>query len=94
MVIKSKDSKPNQSDKYEARDGWNCSLLMRRWSVCNSLIVLTTVIAFFFLMGSDLMGQRRSDTPLPDFTVDTAQGKYTFSEHRGKTLVYFFAFPG
>ena len=55
---------------------------------------LFLTIALLFLMGSDLMGQRRSDMPLPDFTVDTAQGKYTYSEHRGKILVYFFAFPG
>lgn len=31
---------------------------------------------------------------VPDFSVDTAQGKFTFSEHRGEILVYFFSFPG
>ncbi len=31
---------------------------------------------------------------VPDVSVDTLQGKYTFSEHRGKTLILFFSFPG
>ena len=29
-----------------------------------------------------------------DFSVDTVNGKYVFSENKGKTLVYFFSFPG
>ena len=29
-----------------------------------------------------------------DFSVDTVAGKYVYSENKGKTLVYFFSFPG
>ena len=29
-----------------------------------------------------------------DFSVDTVNGKYVYSENKGKTLVYFFSFPG
>ena len=29
-----------------------------------------------------------------DFSVDTVDGKYVYSENKGKTLVYFFSFPG
>ena len=29
-----------------------------------------------------------------DFSVDTVNGKYVYSENKGKTLIYFFSFPG
>lgn len=30
----------------------------------------------------------------PDVSLDTLQGKYRLSDHRGETLILFFSFPG
>ncbi len=58
-----------------------------------ALVGLAIAIALTVLAAGGLMG-RESGSPLPDFTVDTFQGKYSLSGQKGKTLVYFFAFPG
>ncbi len=41
-------------------------------------------------------GTENKEKPLVamDFSVDTVDGKYVYSENKGKTLVYFFSFPG
>lgn len=31
---------------------------------------------------------------IPDFTIDTLDGKFTLSEHLGRTVVLFFSFVG
>ena len=71
-------------------------------------VVLSTIAAIFFgfvfyqkftpgfSVGNLLntgMNEERPLVPM-DFSVDTVGGKYVYSENKGKTLVYFFSFPG
>lgn len=36
----------------------------------------------------------RSDGPVPDFTLETAEGAFRPGDHRGRPVVLFFSFPG
>ena len=45
------------------------------------------------LLNAGIGNEEKPLVPM-DFSVDTANGKYVFSENKGKTLVYFFSFPG
>ena len=65
----------------------------RRWFVYSAVIGLAVLGAVAILNVGGLMGEPAAKA-LPDFSVDTANGKYIFSEQRGKTLIYFFSFPG
>lgn len=67
--------------------------LKRRWVVYSVVIGLAALGAVAILNVGGLIGEPAAKA-LPDFSVDTADGKYIFSEQRGKTLVYFFSFPG
>jgi len=67
--------------------------LKRRWAVYSAVIGLTVLGAMAILNVGGLMGEPAAKV-LPDFSVDTADGKYNFSEQRGKILIYFFSFPG
>ena len=45
------------------------------------------------LLNAGIANQEKKSLAV-DFSVDTEGGKYVYSENRGKTLVYFFSFPG
>ncbi len=72
-------------------------------------VVLSTIAAIFFgfvfyqkfttgFSEGNLLNARIANEEKPlvamDFSVDTVDGKYVYSENKGKTLVYFFSFPG
>ena len=72
-------------------------------------VVLSTIAAIFFgfvvyqkfttgFSEENLLKARIANEEKPlvamDFSVDTINGKYVYSENKGKTLVYFFSFPG
>ena len=59
----------------------------------SALMALMAMILLLVLYAGTLMAKAGSPS-VPDFSVDTYQGKFTFSEHRGEILVYFFSFPG
>ena len=63
------------------------------WVGSNTLAGLVAIILLSVSHAGPLMGQS-GGTPVPDFNVETAQGSFTFSEHLGEVLVYFFSFPG
>ena len=72
-------------------------------------VVLSTIAAIFFgfvfyqifttgfsegsLLNAGIRNKEKPLVPM-DFSVDTVGGKYVYSENKGKTLVYFFSFPG
>ena len=58
-----------------------------------TLVGLVAIVLLSVSHAGPLMGQT-GGTPVRDFSVETAQGRFTFSEHRGEILVYFFSFPG
>lgn len=49
------------------------------------------IFTFLFFGGVNVFGASKT---APDVSLETLQGKVTLSEHRGKTLVLFFSFPG
>ncbi len=57
-----------------------------------SLAAISAVMVLALLMAGTPTAQAAA--PLPDFSVDTFNGPYAFSEQKGKTLIYFFSFPG
>lgn len=57
-----------------------------------SLAAITAAMVLALLMAGTTTAQAAA--PLPDFSVDTFNGPYVFSEQKGKTLIYFFSFPG
>ena len=59
----------------------------------HTLVGLVAIILLSVSQAGHLMGQT-GGTPARDFSVETAQGSFTFSEHRGEIPVYFFSFPG
>jgi len=86
-------NKSKVSKSAAKRNRTSSNTLRKRWVVYFSLIGLAGFIGFYTLIGGEMV-DGTGDTPLPDFKVYTTQGEYTFSEQKGKTLVYFFAFPG
>lgn len=58
-----------------------------------TLVGLVAIILLSVSQAGPLMGQT-GGTPVREFNVETAQGSFTFSEHRGEIPVYFFSFPG
>ncbi|MCZ6474232.1 MAG: hypothetical protein O6934_12400 [SAR324 cluster bacterium] len=65
----------------------------RRWAIISSVAGVAALIAVSLGVFSGPKGEAVNPV-VGDFTVDTSSGRYTFSEQRGKTLVYFFSFPG
>ena len=57
-----------------------------------SLAAISAAMVLDLLMAGTISAQ--APAPLPDFSVDTFNGPYAFSEQKGKTLIYFFSFPG
>ena len=65
----------------------------RRWMIYASVAGAAALIA----VSVGVFGGPKGEAVNPvvgNFTVDTSSGRYSFSEQRGKTLVYFFSFPG
>ncbi len=56
------------------------------------LAAISAAMVLALLMAGTTTAQ--AVAPLPDFSVDTFNGPYVFSEQKGKTLIYFFSFPG
>ncbi len=90
-----KNHKYSPNNSGAARTGKRMPLLSlkRRWAVYCAVIGLAVLGVAAILNVDGLIGEPAAKA-LPDFSVDTADGKYVFSENRGKTLVYFFSFPG
>ena len=89
----------NRKEKEERK----CSFFGRKFLVFSAVAAILFVFVFYqkfttgFSAGSLLnAGIANEEKPLVamDFSVDTVNGKYVFSENKGKTLVYFFSFPG
>ncbi len=93
MSKKNRKKSPDRS--ADGHKGKNVPLpaLKRRWAMYSAVIGLAALGALAILNAGGLMGEPAAKI-VPDFSVDTADGKYVFSENRGKTLVYFFSFPG
>lgn len=93
MSKKNRKKFPGRSADGRAGKNVQPQALKRRWAVYSAVIGLAVLGAVAIINVGGLMGQQASKV-VPDFSVDTADGKYVFSENRGKTLVYFFSFPG
>ena len=95
-----KQTKGRRIRKEEERTG---SSFGRRFVVFSTIAAIFFGVAFYqlfttgisagSLLNAGITNEEKKLVAL-DFSVDTVNGEYVYSENKGKTLVYFFSFPG
>ncbi len=66
----------------------------KRFFWAGSLVLIAAIVAYGFFATDLLGGSRAAGEPAPDVTLNTVDGEFRLSQHRGKVLLLYFSFPG
>ncbi len=99
MTARSRRQRGTDRDRLPGKGGKNqraksFGARRKRFFGAGSLVLIAAIVAYGFFATDLLGGSRAAGEPAPDVTLNTVDGEFRLSQHRGKVLLLYFSFPG
>ncbi len=99
MTARSRRQRGTDRDRLPGKGGKNQRAKSsggrrKRFFLAGSLVLIAGIVAYGLFATDLLGGSRAAGEPAPDVTLNTVDGEFRLSQHRGKVLLLYFSFPG